>query len=51
MDEKSGYAIGGEIGKRVSSTVLSTVEEYDTGFAIEPKGKLVTSWGKLKAGD
>lgn len=28
-----------------------TVEEYDTGLAIEAKGKLAASWGKLKARD
>lgn len=44
------YAIGGW----KPDVHLSTVEEYDTGFAdqgIEPEGKLVTTWGKLKAGD
>lgn len=41
------YAIGGWNG-----VSLSTVEEYDTGFAgesIEAKGKFATLWGKLKA--
>jgi hypothetical protein len=28
----------------------SDVEEYDTGERIEAKGKLVTSWGKIKVG-
>jgi len=39
------YAIGGssKLG------VLPTVEEYDTGFAVEPKGKLPTTWGKTKS--
>lgn len=39
------YVVGGGFGR-------STVEEYDTGFtgkSIDPKGKLTTSWGKLKA--
>ena len=40
------YAIGGCAGQ----TILSTVEVYDTGFAVEAKGKLSISWGKLKAG-
>jgi N-acetylneuraminic acid mutarotase len=39
------YAIGGYDGNRI----LSTVEEYDTGFAIEAKGKLPTKWGKIKS--
>lgn len=41
------YAIGGRAGQ----TILSTVEVYDTGFAVEAKDKLATSWGKLKARD
>ncbi len=44
------YAIGGWKG----GFALSTVEEYDTGFAgqgVEAKGKLATLWGKLKAAD
>lgn len=38
------YAIGGssELG------ILSTVEEYDIGLAVEPKGKLPTKWGEVK---
>ena len=43
------YAIG---GCTVAGTALSTVEEYDpefTGKTITSKGKLATSWGKLKA--
>lgn len=39
------YAIGGKL-------YLPTVEEYDTGFtgkSVEPKGKLTTTWGKVKA--
>jgi len=41
------YAIGGSGGHRI----LSTVEEYDTGFAgegVEAKDKLATKWGKIK---
>ncbi|MBI1925877.1 galactose oxidase, partial [Candidatus Poribacteria bacterium] len=44
------YAIGGAPGD--GRVTLSTVEEYDTGFAgqgVEAKGKLSTLWGKLKA--
>ena len=43
------YAIGGRspVAGRISS--LSTVEEYGAGFAIEAKGKLATSWGKIKS--
>lgn len=43
------YAIGGL--NIVGGNALSTVEEYDTGFAgegVEAKGKLATKWGKLK---
>ncbi|MBI1923874.1 hypothetical protein HYR99_06450 [Candidatus Poribacteria bacterium] len=42
------YAIGGLLP-------LGVVEEYDTGFAgeegqsVDPKGKLATSWGKIKS--
>ena len=42
------YAIGG-FGS--NNNVLSTVEEYDTGFAgegVEAKDKLATKWGKIK---
>ncbi len=48
------YAIGGITGQGWIN-VISTVEEYDTGFAgeggqsVDPKGKLVTLWGKFKA--
>ena len=41
------YAIGGD-----PPGARSTVEEYDTGFkdrSIEAKGKLSTTWGKIKA--
>jgi len=38
------YAIGGYDGNRI----LSTVEEYDTGLAIEAKDKLPTKWGEIK---
>ena len=44
------FLIGGITG----FDVLSTVEEYDTGFtgrSIEAKGKLPTLWGALKAED
>ncbi|MBI1927374.1 hypothetical protein HYR99_24440 [Candidatus Poribacteria bacterium] len=40
------YAIG---GAQRWPEMLSTVEEYDPGLAIEAKGKLVTLWGKIKA--
>jgi hypothetical protein len=42
------YAIGGEIWVDKFSTV-GTVEEYDTGFEVEVKGKLATTWGKIRA--
>ena len=45
------YAIGGTAGfdQGVGGDVpLSTVEEYDTGFAIEAKGKLATTWGIIR---
>jgi len=29
--------------------VLSTVEEFDTGYAVNAKGKLLTLWGKIKS--
>jgi len=41
------YAIGG-VG---NNSVLSTVEEYDTGFAdegVEARDKMATKWGKIK---
>lgn len=41
------YAIGGGD----AGGILSTVEEYDTGFtgeSVEAKGKLPTEWGQLK---
>ena len=42
------YAIG---GGQDGIQALSTIEEYDTGFAgesIQPKGKLPTTWGDVK---
>jgi N-acetylneuraminic acid mutarotase len=45
------YAIGGWM---LPNVYLSTVEEYDTGFAgvnVEATDKLATTWGKVKAGD
>jgi len=39
------YAIGGQI----DGMPLSIVEEYDTGFAIEPEGKLAALWGEIRA--
>lgn len=45
------YAIGGMNILDKKENALSTVEEYDTGFAeegIEAKDKLTTKWGKLK---
>jgi RNA polymerase sigma factor (sigma-70 family) len=39
------YAIGGAV---LGWVVTSAVEEYNTGFAIEAKGKLATTWGEIK---
>jgi N-acetylneuraminic acid mutarotase len=43
------YAIGG-VG--AGGVILSTVEEFDTGFresqSVTPAGKLPTLWGRLK---
>lgn len=41
------YAIGGADWPLV--TIYSTVEEYDTGFTVNAKGRLLTLWGRLKA--
>ena len=47
------YAIGGDV-TGWPWTASSTVEEYDTGFvppettSVEAKGKLTTTWGKIK---
>ena len=30
------------------AVLLSTVEEFDTGYAINAKGKLPTLWGEIK---
>jgi hypothetical protein len=42
------YVIGGYTG-----VVISSVEEYDTGFrdpkSVEPNGKLPKAWGKIKS--
>ena len=38
------YAIGG----CAEQEILGTVEVYDTGFDVDAKGKLATSWGRLK---
>jgi len=38
------YAIGG----CAEQEILATVEVYDTGFDVDAKGKLATSWGRLK---
>jgi len=47
------YAIGGAsrmTGPGVPFAALSIVEAYDTGFrAVEPEGKLPTTWGRMKA--
>jgi N-acetylneuraminic acid mutarotase len=48
------YVIGGASrGTPVAQPtgILSTVEEFDTGFAINAKGKLPTLWGRLKVWD
>ena len=37
------------IGGRRPDGLLSTVEEYDTGLAVEAKEKLVTTWGAVKS--
>ena len=40
------YAVGGNLGGGKFSPI---VEAYDTGFlAVDPKGKLLIHWGKLK---
>ena len=47
------YAIGGVPnvpGPNFPFPALSIVEAYDTGFrAVEPEGKLPTTWGRMKA--
>ena len=44
------YTLGGLIGKLSDFRFSPIVEVYDTGFrAVTAKGKLSTSWGKLKA--
>ena len=44
------YTLGGLIGKLSDFIFSPIVETYDTGFrAVTAKGKLSTSWGKLKA--
>ena len=42
------YVIGGGLHGDIMTSI---VEAYDTGLGIEAKGKLATSWGKLKAED
>lgn len=49
------YAIGGKQSKAPADPSLSIVEEYDPGFVLEDKaksvgakGKLATTWGKVK---
>jgi N-acetylneuraminic acid mutarotase len=45
------YVIGGAsrcVPGKWECDVLSTVEEYDTGFAVDARGKLPTLWGRLK---
>jgi len=45
------YVIGGAsrtVPGKWEADVLSTVEEYDTGFAVDARGKLPTLWGRLK---
>ena len=46
------YAIGGgsKSGAQLPLPTFSIVEVYDTGFrAVEPEGKLPTTWGRMKA--
>ena len=46
------YAIGGSpryMDGVWDAVPLSTVEELDTGFAVNAKGKLTTPWGEVKA--
>ncbi|MBC8228707.1 sigma-70 family RNA polymerase sigma factor [bacterium] len=47
------YAIGGATSQPAAQfpfPALSIVEVYDTGFrAVEPEGKLPTTWGEMKA--
>ena len=45
------YAIGGASKYMIGmwdAVLVSTVEEFDTGFAVDARGKLPTLWGKLK---
>ncbi len=42
------YAIGGSPTYNIGEP-LSTVEEFDTGFAVEPIYKLPTKWGEVKS--
>ena len=41
------YVIGGTSVR--PSLPLAKVEEFDTGFAVNPAGKLATSWGQIKS--
>ena len=41
------YAIGGAAA-RLPDAVLSTVEEFDTGYAVNATDKLPTTWGEIK---
>jgi N-acetylneuraminic acid mutarotase len=43
------YAIGGKQSRAPEAPSLSIVEEYDTGFVLEEKGKSVGAKGKLPA--
>jgi hypothetical protein len=40
------YAIGGSPGSPWDG--ISRMEEYDTGFSVNPVGKLPTLWGEIK---
>ncbi len=45
------YAIGGASKYMIGmwdAVLVSTVEEFDIGFAVDASGKLPTLWGKLK---
>jgi N-acetylneuraminic acid mutarotase len=41
------YVIGGTSVR--PGLPLAKVEEFDTGFAVNPAGKLATSWGQIKS--
>ena len=53
-----GYAVAGTVDGKIyviggtsvrPGLPLAKVEEFDTGFAVNPAGKLATSWGQIKS--